>query len=314
TAVTAYSSKPDNPADADDTFSPATQSVDITVQQPVVYSLSFSAQPPRYVLESTPFCPVVSVSPAVAGVPVTIAGIPTPSGGTAPDLGGTLKETTGSSGVAAFGTVGSSGTCASGLAVSNAGTFELQASTTDPSNGPATSSQFTVLPGYYTLCSGSCSMSNTSTATGVTSTVDASGSGTFYLGTSFGLGSGGLTRSTCGTDEIPSPFDPLATFTAGTTGSVSGTVTLNFPQPMVHSQPNDGRPHMQVCASATEDFQTASGTSAEVGLVADCVDGTYPYTPSSHLLGICVLSRAKGSLGHETITLKVSDLGDPDFW
>ena len=308
TNVTSYSSKPDSGgADNDDTFAPASQTVYIPVQEPT-YTLAFVPGLPSYVQESQPFCPVVAVqllengSPASeSGIPVQLSGIASSASGTLPVLSGSVSTST-NGGIAQF------GTCSSGPQIDNLGTFALRASSTSPLvSGNATSGPITVLQNYIS-CTGSCSLTVTSATTGVSSTVDATGKGTFSLGASFGEG---LTPG-CASQVNPGPWDPV--FITATPG-VTGTVTLKFPKEIVNTQSNSGRPHMQVCAQTAEPFRSLDGVASTDGLVADCANGIYPYTPGgAYPLGLCVLSRVKGNLGHETVELLVSDLADPMYW
>jgi len=303
TNVTPSSSKTDG--DGDDTFVPASQDTTIAVQEPS-YTLSFATAPPAMAQVSQPFCPAVTVqldeggSPvAVQGIPVDIRGLAASSFGPLPELSGTTTSVTDQSGLATF------GDCTAGLQVDNLGTFILQASSTSPlvvGSGPSRS--IMVLQSYVD-CSGSCSVTVTSPTTGVSSTIHATGDG--KLGASFdeNLNLG------CASQVNPGPWDPL--FIGGTAG-LSGTVTMTFPKSIVNTQSNSGRPHMEICAQTGVAFQALGGAQTMDGLVADCVDGTYPYPVGTTELGLCVLSRVKGNLGHETVTLLVSDLGDPSFW
>lgn len=302
TNVTPSSSETDG--DGDDTFAPATQVFPISVQPS--YTLAFSTDPPAMAQESQPFCPEVAVqleqggSPVtVAGIPVQITGIAASAAGTLPVLSGTTTTSTNSQGVALF------GSCSNGLQIDNLGTFALKAVSSSPLvHGTASSSSVQILQSYI-QCNGSCSITVTSTETGVSSTIKATGNG--HLGASFGQG---LTLGCDSQVNQGGPWDPL--FIGGSAG-ISGTVTMTFPKEIVNTQSNSGRPHMQVCAQAGVDFQNLGGTPTTDGLVPDCVDGTYP-PGTAGMLQLCVLSRVKGNLGHETVTLLVSDLGDPSFW
>lgn len=306
TDVTPYSSKSDG--DGDDSFSPPSRVVYLPVVQPV-YTLAFSAGLPGLVQASQPMCPPVGIqlyeggSPAaVPGIPVEISGVAVAPSTTPPQLTGVTTSVTNSSGLAVF------GTCSSGAQIDNIGTFALRAASTSPLvNGDAISTPITVLQAYIT-CTDNCTVTISSPATGVTSTVNASGRGGFKLGASFGEAA----SLGCAAQVNPGPWDPV--FVTASPG-VMGTVTMTFPKTIVNTQSNSGRPHMQVCAQTGTAFRALDGSASTDGLVADCADGTYPYTPSApYPLGLCVLSRVKGSLGHETVTLLVSDLGDPHYW
>lgn len=302
TTVTPSSSKTDG--DADDTFDPASQQTSISVQEPS-YTLSF-ASAPTMAQVSQPFCPALTVqldqgdSPAaVQNIPISLTGLAASGSSLLPELSGTTTAVTDQSGLATF------GDCSAGVQIDNLGTFRLQASSTSPLVVDKAQSGSIMVLQSYVDCNGSCTVTVTSPATGVSSTIHATGNG--KLGASFdeNLNLG------CASQVNPGPWDPL--FIGGTAG-LSGTVTMNFPKSIVNTQSNSGRPHMQICAQAGIAFQGLGGAQTMDGLVADCVDGTFPYTVGPTELGLCVLSRAKGNLGHETVTLLVSDLGDPSFW
>lgn len=305
TNVTSFDTKSD--VDGDDAFSPASKTFQLPVQEPI-YTLAFAPGLPSLIQESQPFCPAVAVQlyqngvpAAQPGIPVDITGLPV-SSGPAPTLAGDTATTTDSTGLAVF------GSCSAGIQIDNLGTFALRASSTSQLvSGTATSGPIMVLQSYVT-CTGSCTTTVTSPTTGVSSTINASGKGTFKLGASFGQGVG----IGCASQVNPGPWDPI--FIGGTSG-ISGTVTMSFPKEIVNTQSNSGRPHMKVCALAGLAFQALGGAATTDGLVQDCVNGSFPYAVGpTYPLGLCVMSRVKGSLGHETITLLVSDLADPSFW
>lgn len=304
TGVTPSSSNTDS--DNDDNFAPAAP-ITVSVVQPP-YTLSFSAMPPTFVQESNSFCTSVQLeqngaAAHVAGIPVTVTGIAAPGYSVLPVLTGTTAADTNASGIASFGTCGSKP-----MSIGNVGTFELQAASPN-AKGTATSSSFTVVQSL-TSCYSACSVTLTSQLTGVSTTINASKQNTpFELAASFGepanLG--------CLSQVNPGPWDPLF---VGASSGVSGTVTLTFPKAIVNTQSNSGRPHMQICAVSvpTEPFQAENGSASTDGLVTDCVNGTFPYSLATYPLGLCVLSRTKGSLGHETVVVAASDLSDPSFW
>jgi len=296
--------------DFDDVFTPAMQSFPISVLEPS-YTLGFSPAVPAVVQESQAFCGPVSVQlyqagtrAAVSGIPVEITGAAVSPSAALPDLAGTSTVSTNSEGLAVF------GDCSSGTQIDNLGTFALQATSSSPLVVGAVTSEPIMVLQSYTTCTDTCSVTVTSATTGVSATIKATGKGKFNLGASFGEG---LTPA-CASQVNPGPWDPLF---VGEASGVSGTVTMTFPKEIVNTQANSGRPHMQVCAhtSTSQEFQAIGGGATADGLVADCVNGTYPYNvQGTNLLGLCVQSRAKGSLGHETVVLQVSNLGDPSFW
>jgi len=316
-----------------DFIADSTSGMSITV---VALSLRFAQQPSSTIGQSLPgaspayfdpFCSPISVqlyngaSPvAVSGVVVTVdyAGTANPGlyYGTAAVGSTGVSVSTGSSGLATF------GTCSSGVGATVVGTgFALKASSSAAAS-PVTSTSFQVLQ----TCIGSCTTNNNSGTTGTSSTVNAGDTGgVFQIFTAFGQNIS-LSCDTAVT-KPGTPVDPLFAETQTTSGTVSGTLTLVFPKSVVNSLSNNGTPLMPVCAGASEPFPAQGDPTTGLpfpgstafpyqGLLYDCTDSTYLALVASgdFPVQLCVQSRAKLAGGAEKIVVFASDLSDPSFW
>lgn len=312
-----------------------------TGSDPTIYveplGLVFATQPTTVQVSSPPksfsyMCHPVAVQLVdPSGAPVAAPGVPvtlSPASGSDPGLyygtssAPSVTVTTDASGLATF------GTCSSGLAATNVGSgYVLDASSPVDESSTGTlnlvpSDPFDVAQSLQT-CSGSCSSTVTSSATGTSATVDATGPQSFQLLTTFGYGY----TLTCDSQVASAAADPLVVETPGTatTATVSGTVTMTFPKAIVNTVPDNGTPHMPVCIGATEPFPGSNTspltneTEPYQGLIYDCSSSTYQAdlntlsSSGAPYLAVCVSSYSKHA-GNETLVLDESSLGDPVHW
>jgi hypothetical protein len=299
--------------------------------QVLAYQLSFAQEPPNALQQSTPttnmgfMCPPVSVQlEDSSGTPVSQSGVPVTVSvaGSSPDPGlyygsspaSSVTVKTNASGQAVFGSQ-TSGQCSLGFAAVNLGTgYQLSAAA--PGSSSVASTPFAVVQSVQT-CNGSCTTTQlTSSNTGTSAFVNVSnGPDSFDLVASFGLGN----ELTCANEVSTVTADPFVTYASGaTTGAVHKTISMTFSKAVVNSIPDNGTPHMPVCAGATAPFAgsmlTSSTTYPYQGLLYDCTDPTY--LSSTDALQMCVQSRAKLAGGAETVVVasnSPTDI-DPMYW
>ncbi len=177
-----------------------------------------------------------------------------------------------------------------------------------------------VQPQYQQRCSGSCDTGAlTSSTTGTTADLGASSSGTTTSGNTFDLTASfgsGLVLSCDSLVSGNATADPFLYFSSNQTPSttISGTLTLTFPRSIVNAVPDNGAPHMPVCAGATEVFPTTRQTPGDAaypyqGLLYDCTDPGY--VVGANEIGLCVESRRKLAGGAEQVVVYTSSLTDP---
>ena len=290
----------------------------------VPVNLAFTTEPPSLLQQTPPpnptqqqyaeMCPVVQATSngaPVQGVQVTLQ----------PDLtAGNPGLTFGSGQPSTVATDGNGnaqfGDCKTGIGATNAGSgFKLQA-TSPSAGGPVDSTAFTVTPNYcVTQCivtgTGKDGTSVTETANGVTfGLTDA------FVGTTLSL--------KCDSQVATVAADPFDT-TATSSDPVTGTISLTFPKAVVNSVPDNGAPHMPVCAGATTSFPgSARVTPAQAsnpyiyqGLLLDCTDPVYLQDIANtalYPLQMCVQSRAKLAGAKETVVIYSNSLSDPMAW
>lgn len=289
-------------------------------------------QQPSTVQAGTPaspvyMCPAVSVSVTAQGNPVpgapvvlNYAGTNDPGlyydGNSVTSLGVTV--TTASNGVATFGDCSNSAP-PSGLGATNIGSgYTLSASSPDAA-GAITSDPFSVVQSAQ-VCTATtsytCGFSNLSGSSGTTATGQATGTSSFDLLGSFGLGTLG-----CDSQVTTGTADPFVVATSNDSAYV--VLSLTFPKKVVNSLANNGTPLMPVCAGAKTAFPGSNSASSPLpsppnafpyeGLLPDCTSTTLSTLGAT---GFCVLSRAKNAGASETIQIYVGDnyAVDPMVW
>jgi hypothetical protein len=289
----------------------------------VAVDLGFATEPPSLLQQSPAnptthayMCPVVQAT-AVDGVGKTVVvpkvevTVQHEPGTTDPGLvnGGTaisqLTVTTDSSGNATF------GDCSTGLGATVLGAGFVLEATSPSASSAADSTSFAVTQHY---CTTTCTVT-TSGKDGTSVSETATGA-TFGLSDSF-VGSG--LSLTCDNLVATVAADPFVT--TATTDGVTGAISLTFPKSVVNSVPDNGAPHMPLCAGAKLSFPGSTSVSPPAGnpytfqgLLMDCTDPNYVNQAGSFPLDMCVQSRAKIAGGKETVVVYTSSLSDPMYW
>jgi hypothetical protein len=286
-------------------------------------TLTFSQQPStvQQSTKSGPFyamCQPVSVQASAGTTPVDGIQITLSAGsgvpglyweGSAVSLTNTITATTGTGGLAVF------GTCGSGISATNLGSGYTLTAGSPAAAGPIPSSSFSVVQ-FQELCStGSCSTGNlNSSSTGTTGNISTTGTGTYELLGSFGQG-----QLQCDSLVTTTTGDPIVVQTTPVSNGASdyALVTMTFPKKVVNSLANNGTPLMPVCAGATQPFTGSNTTPMSnatypyQGLLPDCT-ATYLGDAAQ----FCVVSRNKNGGASETVQVYVGAnySSDPSFW
>ena len=307
----------------------------ITVVPPPV-TLTFATNPPALLQQSPSptgvysyMCPVVHANATgypnvpVPGIQVTIqhkgASDPGLLLGTTP-----IEQTTVATDPAGNATFGNPA-CTTGIGATNVGSGYVLEATSASAQTPADSTAFTVDP---IVCNVTCTV--TTSDGGINAKEVATGSGLFGLTAAFAPGQ----TLSCDSSVSTLPPDPFVE-TASTDG-VSGTITLTFPKSIMNSVPNNGAPHMPVCAGAGKESAFPGSTLVDPtapgyslfpiqGLLLDCSDPVYqadilemqtnPTPPPDSIpvypLQMCVSSRARTPGGGEMVVITTNSLSDP---
>ena len=308
-----------NPGNNFQNTGPATYSVAV-VPPPV--TLTFDPSPPALVQQSTAsatfyMCPAPVVQATADGFPVPgVAVSVAPKSGTGdPGLVGQTTVTTDRSGDATFGNTG----CTTGLGATNVGSGYVLEATSATATAPAYSNAFAVDP---IVCNTTCTV--TTTDGGITSKETANGTGLFGLTAAFEPG------KVLGCDSSVSTLSPDPFVETASNDGVSGTITLTFPKVIMNSVPDNGAPHMPVCAGAGLESPFPGSTVVDPsvlgqslfpiqGLLLDCSDPVYQADilatnadgSLKYPLEMCVSSRARTPGGGEMVVITTNSLSDP---
>jgi hypothetical protein len=294
----------------------------ITVVTPV---LAFTQQPSSIqpLPKSNPFyfsCPIVQLetsglTPISAAVSITLTLIIPTTNPATPDpnltyLGAQVEPTTGptvttngSTGAVEFGT-GTPPSCTSGLIATAVGEgYELSASAPATGAAPVASNTFDVA-NSVTPCPSSCSSPNNTSNTGASGSVGATSNGIFGLITSFGVRDT-LNCESAVSKDATDPFLVAGTPIPNGATTVTVTITMVFSKKFVEDQPqNQGTPHMNVCAGATQQFPNSTfvvGNTQDPwqGLLLFCTDPNY--MSSTAPFKWCIQSESKNGANVETV-------------
>jgi VCBS repeat-containing protein len=172
---------------------------------------------------------------------------------------------------------------------------------------------WTAPPG--TACTGTCAPTYTSSVNGVAADLTLTSTAPFSYVAGFTT-----TRLSCDTAPFGATVtpEPFQVETTGTTG-VSKTLRLTFPKALANLVPDNGTPHLPVCAGADLAFPGSTATSGarypHEGLLLDCTDPTYVQQAGTTAspLPMCVAARARLAGGALVLTVTVTvDPARPD--